>query len=297
LKLQALGSGSNGNCFALQTAAGTLLIDAGISRSRIIEGLNQLNIPLTDVIGILITHAHTDHINGLAVLHSFLKFNVVATPQTIAEIRKKSIRDRRFGLVADEAIPVPIGGRIQLGGYTIRVFPAIHDIAGSCGFSIDFGQKNLVYTTDTGDVLPEFQDAMREANYIVIESNHDKNMLINSRRPPWLKRRIRETHLSNDETIKILENVITNKTEMVALAHLSGECNSPAETIRQLHEFYTQTEAKWDWVVCSRQEKSSLISQFRRTLKIEGGLHNRIYPELELKFDLLPPRDNLDRYF
>jgi len=295
IKMQALGSGSNGNCFAVHTPAGTLLIDAGISRSRIITGLKQLDIDPKSVLAVLITHAHSDHIIGLPVLSSTLDFRVIATPNTIEEIRKKAPRDSRYARIADEAIGIPYGGQLKYGSFMIHVVPAFHDIAGSCGFQIDIGHTSLCYTTDTGSISDQFQEMMRESDYLIIESNHDKQMLADSRRPAWLKRRIRETHLSNDETLNVLKHVVGEQTKMVALAHLSGACNSPEEVIRQVHRYNLDSDTTWDWVVCTRDARSSLISEIRQTLLIEGGLNNRILPELDL--DLEPRLSDLDSFF
>ncbi len=279
--LQALASGSNGNSFLIYNDELTLLIDAGISRKRIIKMINNINIEISTVRYILITHAHTDHVSGLAVLSDFIEFEIIATKDTIAEIRKLRRLDPRFVKVANNAIEINIGERLELDEIIIDCFKAIHDIDGAAGYSIHFISDDIrvSYTTDNQNVVPEFRKMMRHSDFIIIEANHDRILLDNSRRPVFLKRRIRATHMNNRQTVGILNSVISERTKGIFLAHLSGECNSPGHVckiMKSLKSYYERSKidkSSWRWIVCTREERSTLL-EYNGEMRLIGGLND-----------------------
>lgn len=286
--LQALASGSNGNAFIINDGETSILIDAGISRKRIIKGILDLNISLESLRYVLITHAHTDHVGGLAVLNDHLTFEVVATEGTIQEIKKLQRIDPRFAKVANNAFSIEDEGTVEINGIVIESYRALHDIAGAVGFSVIFENGIRVsYTTDNQHITTQFQKAMRQSDFIILESNHNRILLDNSRRPPYLKERIKKTHLSNKQMAGILNGVITERTKCVFLAHLSGECNSPGhvcDVMISLKNHFDRSPKKpseWRWVVCTREESSSLVT-YDGILTLEGGLNdsNPVEPDL-----------------
>lgn len=273
---QAIASGSNGNCGVLNTDDGTILIDAGISRKRVISGLKDLKIKPSSVKYILITHAHGDHINGLPVLYDFLpKAKVVATVDTIREIRKLQRKDRRFNRVSKTAIPIHPFERVEFGGYGITTYPTLHDIAGSSGFEIlHYKSENIfTYATDTAGIGHKFQLAMRRSEVIFLESNFEPELLNRSKRPVWLKRRIINTHLSNEKYIKIIKRVLSKTTKCVISGHISGECNRP-EIVAEMKRNSLNSKSV-EWIVCSRFEKSPKLKITDDQTLIEGGLTSR----------------------
>ncbi|MHA2251910.1 MAG: MBL fold metallo-hydrolase [Candidatus Kariarchaeaceae archaeon] len=289
MKFQALASGSNGNCSVLQTSKGSILIDAGISRRRIIKGITQLNIPLNQVKYILITHAHGDHIQGLPVLSDYLKAKVVATPDTIQEIRSLKYRDPRYEKVANQAIPIEFEETLKLDFLQVKSHPTVHDIAGASAYSVTSNANDftLSYATDTNDIPQTLVEDMVNSDIIVIESNHDVNMLDKSRRPIFLKRRIKKTHLSNAKTRKILSDVISKRTKAVFLAHLSGDCNSPYLVSKDIKEFHSNSDfEKWNWIVCTRWDKSSLYASDMSRIMVTGGLCDSTFENVYKNRDL-----------
>lgn len=286
--LQALASGSNGNSFVISSGDLTVLIDAGISRRRIIDGLITLDIDLSTVKYILITHAHSDHIAGLPVLHAYLDFKVVATEETIIELRKLTRLDHRYKIIVDNAIVIDYNKNLPLEGLDVLGFETDHDIDGSAGFNLYFHDEalSISYTTDTAGVIPEFKQVMRMSDFILIEANHDKEMLKNSRRPYFLKERIKKTHLSNVSTIKILESVISKQTKALFLGHLSGECNTPNTVGKLISRFQSYCKEKvpeksnWKWIICTRDESSTLV-KYDNSLSLSGGLNEISYIKTE----------------
>ena len=136
---RVLASGSNGNCSVIKDTDEVLLLDTGISRKRIVQGLNELDISHTDVKYILITHAHSDHINSLAILEGdkLMKFKLIATKETLKEIDYLKIRDERFAKVAKKGIAIDFNKPLTTKSFIIRAFPVNHDIDGATCFSIE----------------------------------------------------------------------------------------------------------------------------------------------------------------
>ena len=298
--LQALASGSNGNSFVINSGNLTVLIDVGISRRRIIEGLSRLNIDRSSVKYILITHAHSDHIIGLPVLHLVLNFRIIATEGTIEEIRKLVRIDSRYGEIADNAILIENNKNLPLEGVEVIGYETIHDIQGSTGFTLYFYDEDLTvsYTTDTADVTTGFKQAMRMSDFILIEANHDHELLKKSRRPIWLKERIKNTHLSNKSTVKILESVVSKQTKVLFLGHLSGECNTPNVVGQLISSFKSYcvdklpSKSSWMWIICTREESSTLV-EYNNSLLLDGGLSELTYVRSEEETEKIGIREYL----
>jgi phosphoribosyl 1,2-cyclic phosphodiesterase len=273
----------------VDTPKGAILIDAGISRKRIIEGITKLGIPVKRVKYILITHAHWDHIQGLPVLSDHLKARVVATPESIQEIRKMKRLDLRYERVADNAVAIELGKTIELEHFTMTSHPTIHDIPGATGFTMDLPEElRLSYVTDTADVASSFATDMKNSDVVVLESNHNVSMLEKSRRPYFLKKRIRETHLSNAKTIEILKKSTSDRTKAIILAHLSGDCNHPKLVCDNIRKYQIECEINnnWNWVVCTRHSKSSLLHLTDEKFILDGGVNNFTYKEYYKNHDL-----------
>lgn len=276
MQFQSLASGSNGNCSVWDTPDGAIIFDAGISRKRIINGLNNLNVEPKSVKYVCITHAHYDHVNGLPVLMNYLKnARVVATSQTIDELIKLKKKDIRYQNIANKAIPVEFNDTIELSNrFNISSFPAKHDIDGASGFQIIHNKSDFTvsYVTDTAAISSDFVDAMSQSDIFFLESNHDVDLLSKSRRPYWLKQRIKETHLSNNKFLQLAKQIISDRTKAVYLGHLSGECNDESIVVDQMKKF-TKVQPV-NWVVCTRASESAKFTLKKHNYEIQGGLSN-----------------------
>ena len=222
-----LGSGSSGNATLIHCGHQAIMIDAGFSfkelRSRIKAcGLEQLSIN-----GILVTHEHTDHIHGIRLCSEKLEAPVYATRGCAQAIREK---DSRMGQMATFAP----GAYFEIGDFTICPFLVSHDANEPVAFSIFCRDVKIGVATDVGYVSSGVEYNLKGCDMLVVESNHDLNMLAASQRPWSLKQRImgRQGHLSNSASGQLLERIVAENTHDIVLAHISRECN----TAEKAHE-------------------------------------------------------------
>lgn len=228
MTVNTLASSSSGNCTIVSHGKTHLLIDAGISLRRIREGLHRHGLAPGDLAGVLITHEHSDHIGGLAMLikhHNALVFSSCGSGDGIC-------------LAMPEVSPFmnrfEIGTSFELGEITVRSFCTPHDAADSVGYRLQAGGKALCYATDLGYVTEEVLGAAYGADIALIEANHDREMLRNGPYPPFLKRRIlsKYGHLSNNDSGLLAADLAMTGARFLQLSHLSRENNTP-ELARQ----------------------------------------------------------------
>lgn len=224
-KFCPLFSGSSGNSTYIGTHDGGILVDAGVSASRIKKSLDELEIGLDSIKAIFVTHSHTDHISGIKTLASRNNIPVYLTGGTFDGINNaNAFSDKiEYHIIEDNDETV-------LDFAKITHFNTSHDCEGSCGFVIDLGSRKIAVCTDLGYVSDEVHNAISGCDLVMLESNHDIQMLqTNTYYPYPLKKRILsdEGHLSNnacaDEAAKLLEDGTTR----FVLAHLSRENNMP----------------------------------------------------------------------
>ena len=226
LKFCSLSSGSSGNCYLIGSDNTFILIDAGISAKKITDSLSSIGLGLPDLSGILITHEHSDHIKGLDVLSKKSSIPVFANSETrsaIGDLCKNSdLMDFR-DFSCEEAF--------EIGDILVRAFPVSHDAANTVGFSLKNGASTICTATDTGFVTPDMQKALYGADLVVIEANHDENILKMGKYPWFLKQRIlsENGHLSNEAAGEAIARTMLDspKKRRFLLAHLSKENNFP----------------------------------------------------------------------
>ena len=219
MELYTLASSSAGNAALVCHESTHILIDAGISCRRIAQSLAALDLTLDDLDGILITHEHIDHVRGLATLAKKCPAPLYATFGTAAAIRYPDPCLHAFGAGAEFAIK----------GLRIRSFRTSHDAKESVGYRIESDAGSLAVLTDTGFVTDEAHDAVLGADTLLLESNHDVEMLKTGGYPYYLKQRILSEygHLSNDAAAEFAVECVRAGTRDILLAHLSGENNTP----------------------------------------------------------------------
>ena len=223
-----LASSSSGNCTIVSQGNTHLLIDAGISLRRIKDGLKRVGLSPDDLAGVLVTHEHSDHINGIEML---IKYHM--TPV---------FTSRGAGSGVCAAIPeagpyvncFETGVAFKLGDITVSSFITPHDTAESVGYCLLANGKTLVYVTDLGCVTDEVLAAASGADIAIIESNHDSDMLRSGPYPPYLKRRIQSNygHLSNSDSGVFAARLALSGTRYLQLSHLSRENNTPGLALR-----------------------------------------------------------------
>lgn len=236
LRFCSFASGSTGNCYLLKTENTNLLVDVGIAGKRVIEGLDSCGIKPEQLDGILITHEHTDHIKSLRMMAKKSVNGRIYTSEGTAYsvIEKMPMISERI-CVKDNSFKV--------GDIEIEPFSLSHDAEEPLGFSIQSGGKRVTIITDTGVATKQMVSIAAKSDLLVLEANHEVNILHCSSYPYELKRRILSNygHLSNDaaaEFIYEVEMLRRNGDEeskpekqKILLAHLSKENNSPMQAM------------------------------------------------------------------
>lgn len=220
--VSVLASGSTGNAVYIQIGDTKLLVDAGISARRIQVALAGIGVAVEDLNGILITHEHRDHINGLITLTKKYKLPIYTRADTFRSMYCRAS-------ILEECCH-PIGDQFGIGGLKIETFNISHDAADPVGFSIYGKDIKCTVATDLGFVTSSVQKALDHSDVLVFEANHDIEMLKNGAYPVHLKQRILSNrgHLSNNDAAWALVRMKKKKHTKIFLAHLSEENNCPS---------------------------------------------------------------------
>ncbi len=238
--LTILGSGSGGNCAYLETAESRILIDAGFSLRQIRQRLATIGKTPENLTGVLITHEHSDHISGLAMLCQKLKVPVYCNRLTRDAIRWEC--DVQMDCRLFET-----GATFELGDIVVDTFSVPHDAQDPVGFLLRTDSGNIGVLTDLGHATRLALERVRRAHVLVLESNHDVKMLQDCPHRPWsLKQRIlsRHGHLSNEAAADAVEQIVTADMRHLYLGHLSRECNRPELASRVMGERLERIGAK-----------------------------------------------------
>lgn len=210
MKYYSLASGSKGNCFVVQTNQTVVVIDCGSTKKHLINSFINIDINYTQVDALLVTHGHSDHVSQVKMFGNIPAFSPIPFNN---------------GRGYQQVVPfMPF----HINELTITPIPLSHDSEITVGYIIEDAYEKLVYITDTGYVKNTLIPMIKDAHYIVLESNHDPEMLMNSRRPHGIKNRILSDngHLSNQACAEVLGKIVSIKTKEVVLAHLSDEANA-----------------------------------------------------------------------
>jgi phosphoribosyl 1,2-cyclic phosphodiesterase len=223
VSLTVLGSGSRGNCAVLSGGRTSLLVDAGFSCRETLRRMRAAALDPASLHGILISHEHSDHISGAAVLSRQLKLPVYVSEAT----HQAWTRYSENGL--DRVEYFSPGCAFQVGDISVLPFTIPHDAADPVGFSLRSEGTKLVVVTDLGYVPPSVADQMRGCNVLMVESNHDLEMLRGGPYPWAVKQRVmsRVGHLSNEALADFLLNDYDGSATFLVLAHLSEQNNHP----------------------------------------------------------------------
>ena len=230
MKLCSLSSGSKGNSFYVETDNARILIDVGISGLQARKRLESIGVEPDSIDGIILTHSHRDHINGVGVFARQTGAQVYGHPETLDEISSLFIRDEKV---------IPWSGQFEINGVRITPFRVSHDSYPTVGYLLQANGKTLGFCTDTGIVTNEIVENLSKADLLVLESNHDPDMLINGPYPWHLKERIasRMGHLSNHESGALLKKILNGRMERIFLAHLSDENNTPEIALQTVLDY------------------------------------------------------------
>lgn len=249
-----LASGSKGNCIYLGSSQTKILIDAGISAKSLKAKLEQINVDLADIDAILISHEHTDHIQGLKVLAYKMGIPVLANQETARGIVETFHDCPKFKIFST-------GESFEFGDLEIHPFTIQHDTLDPVAFTIKTGGLKLGFCTDLGFVTTLVQNQLRECDYLYVEANHQPSMVHASARPMVYKQRVlgRSGHLSNEACGNLLSAVAHPNLKHVHLAHLSSECNTPETALSVVGGVLQEKSLKLDLSIAHQHIISKAI--------------------------------------
>lgn len=263
MRFTTIASGSSGNCTYVGSDNTHILIDAGISKKRIEEGLKTLDLGLSDIDAIFVTHEHSDHI---AALHTILKkfdIPIYATNGTIQGIRNS---DKKCEMTDSRFIEVSVDKEVAVGDMILNPMKISHDALEPCGYRVFCNGRKIGVATDLGCYTDYTVDCLKDCDALLLEANHDVRMLQTGPYPYQLKRRILGDtgHLSNDKSGELLCKLLHDNMKGIFLGHLSKENNLPElayETVRVEIEMGDNPYSASDFplMVASRSEVSPLL--------------------------------------
>lgn len=226
MRLCSIASGSSGNCIYVGSEATHLLVDVGISGKRTESGLRELGLAMGDIDGILVTHEHADHISGLGVIVRKYEIPVYATGGTIKAMRENG----SLGVLEPELFhEVREDRKFIIKDLTVNPMQISHDAAQPVGYRISYGAKKVAVCTDLGIYNDYTVECLKGMDALLLEANHDVNMLQVGPYPYYLKKRILgdRGHLSNENSGRLLCRILHDGLKTVFLGHLSKENNLP----------------------------------------------------------------------
>jgi len=226
MRICPIASGSSGNCIYVGTENTHLIVDCGLSGKRTTAGVNSLDLSMDDISAILITHEHSDHIGGLGVLARKYGIPIYTTSLTADAILNSSWIGRIDHTLFNDVSP---DTPFMIGDIEINPLRVSHDAVDPVAYRFRSGQKRTAIVTDLGFYNDYIVEGLEGLDVLMIESNHDVNMLQVGPYPYPLKQRILgdKGHLSNENAGKLLSRILHDNMKHIILGHLSQENNIP----------------------------------------------------------------------
>ena len=230
LKICVLGSGSSGNAIYIASASTHLLIDAGLSARQIALRLERIGVDPAALSGVCLSHEHTDHVAGVRVLRKRFGLPLFVNDGTLHGLPPAVAE------TPGEINLFQTGAPFTVGDLRIDPFAVPHDAYEPVGFRIEAGGVSVGLVTDLGMSTALVREKLRGCDAVVVEANHDEDLLIEAPRPWALKQRIRgrQGHLSNTAAARLIAECATERLRHVFLVHLSSECNTPDLALRTI---------------------------------------------------------------
>ena len=227
LKFISFGSGSSGNCYYLATETDALIIDIGVGLRGLRKNCKEYGVNLQKVHHVLVTHDHADHIKSVGSMSADFSLPIYATREVHAGINRNYCVTKKVAL--ELARYVEKGKTVTLGDFQVTPFGVPHDSADNVGYFIEAGGTDLCLMTDAGTVTDEMKTFISRAHHLVIEANHDEEMVMSGPYPQFLKERILSAtgHLSNRSCGEAIAQNMSEHLTHVWLCHLSEENNHP----------------------------------------------------------------------
>jgi len=224
MRLIILGSGSSGNALYIESGATSVLVDTGLSAKETARRMNEAGLDAARLSAIVVTHEHSDHVKGVRVMSKTANVPVYISDATRQECRFPGEGD---GIHWGEAISS--SRPFQIGSLDFHPFTIPHDGVDTFAFTVESAGVKIGMVTDLGYITQLVAERLRGSDFVMIESNHDRDMLKVGPYPWPLKQRIASNtgHLSNDETARWIREDFDGRAQFLVLAHLSRQCNHP----------------------------------------------------------------------
>ena len=232
----SFGSGSSGNSCYVGTKHGGFLIDAGVPADQVVDTLRANGVSMDRVMGILLTHDHSDHVKyAYNILRNHKHMHLFCTNRVLNGLLRRHGVSKR---IKDYHVPIFKEIPFKLAETEVTAFDVPHDGTDNMGFSVNYDNRNFVIATDLGRITERAHHYMSQANYLVIEANYDLQMLLYGPYPEYLKGRIRTErgHLDNVDTAAFLRENYTDQLKYIFLCHLSKDNNTPAKALGAVRE-------------------------------------------------------------
>ena len=226
MKFVPFASGSKGNAYFVESNGTNILIDIGISMRKCISYLSDVGVKPEEIDGIVVTHAHADHMRSVPGFARKYKTPVYASRKTLKKMNK---------WLDSESETFELSDSFVLGTLNLSVFQTYHDIAGSMGISVSNNDSRITIVTDTGKIDDKILSYIERSDVLVLEANYDKEMLWNGPYPRHIKARIDSDygHLSNDSALALLNQCELNNLKALYIGHIS-ENNNSRELVNKL---------------------------------------------------------------
>lgn len=250
MRIIPLASGSSGNSFLVQRNGYSILVDAGLSAKQIANRLDKVGVDPASLHAILISHGHSDHVKGVGVLSRKYKLPLYMNNGTWQEIRNY------IGQVHELQL-FETGRAFQVGSFRVHPFSVPHDSAEPVGFRISVGTERVGIATDLGSITGLVTTLLQDLQVVVLESNHDPEMLRDGPYPWELKQRVkgRLGHLSNTDSGKILQRIMSDELQAIILAHLSTTNNRVALAMKSASACLKAFLEKRGTLCCALQDE------------------------------------------
>ncbi len=264
MQLNILGSGSSGNCAVVTTSSTALLVDVGLSTSEIVQRLGFIGLRMDDLDGILLTHEHQDHIGGLEELSQGKVPPIFCTTLT----QEYLLNNLHFSTPPAWRL-MQTGSTIEYRDLQIKNFPVMHDAVDPVGYVLTSANGRLGFLTDLGCVTKSIKDSLRGVNALFVEANYEPQLLEEDTKRPWVtKQRITSCrgHLSNHQTADLISEIVHPGLNIVALGHLSEDCNMPHLAASRIRRALNAAGAKEVRLICAENDNPT------PTIEVPHGL-------------------------
>lgn len=242
IRIHNIGSGSKGNATFISDGQTNILIDLGVTKERLIQGLEEINVSLDQIDFAFFTHDHSDHIKNYELVDENKRYALKGT------------------IPLDDAHVLKAYKEYKFNTFLVEPVSTSHDATNPCGYILKSGDEKIVYLTDSGRIPVKTFRKMFDADVYFIESNFDEVMLFHSGRPSFLIERIYSNHghLSNVQSANYIAKLISAKTKKIVLAHISEDCNTPEIALNTHRRIYNEYGISLDGIdiICAKQRES-----------------------------------------